>query len=634
MLAPGTQIWSRYSIVKALGRGGMGAVYLARTLAHPDLPSDLKPDTAVAIKQVLCSHLEGEERLRAREAFEQEANLLARLRHPGLVRIFEHLVGDDESYLVMEYVDGLTLSQICRRLDSPLPFARVQYVAHQLCQVLGYLHQLDPPVIFRDLKPSNIMVDRTYKITLIDFGIARVFEEESRTQTFLRGVGSAGYAPLEQYAGGTDPRSDVYSLGATLYTLLTKLVPPPAALRVVGSEEIQEIEALNPHAPPHWRKAVRKMLRLRREERYPTVAAVERVLFAGEADETTSLLMAPKVTVDLANAVLVQRLGLRRPDVAFQVRGAPYQEQDQAGLPADVVLCLKQSADEQCGLSVVLSNGIRKAPSFELGVDYLAVYLVPDGDKLAPPQMVMPGVRSALREFAPKALRALATLSASESNLKTIAQLSSLLSCGEAAEQAARLEMQWRMALKIARPQDWMRLAQNLRQYRREAAEEFLGQAFAHWQESAREWNQLPVRQALPQHQLLLEELKSLESDGRFCVQWLDLQSAPGRAAFRDNWLSLELHWRQSFPQFGEAERADCLLAMAQHLMDQAEYSRAEPLATTALQLAEKTLGPDNPSLSPYLRLYANVCDHCGMSKKSTEFRTRALLLKHRRPHG
>lgn len=612
----------------------MGAVYLARVLPHPDLPADLKPDSAVAIKQVLSSHLDGEEQLRAREAFEQEANLLARLRHPGLVRIFEHLVGDDESYLVMEYVDGLTLSQIGRRLDAPLPFARIQYLTHQLCQVLSYLHQLDPPVIFRDLKPSNIMVDRSYKITLIDFGIARVFEEESQTQTYLRGVGSAGYAPLEQYAGGTDPRSDVYSLGATLYTLLTKLVPPPAALRVVGSEEIQEIEALNPHAPAHWCKAVRKMLRLRREERYPSVAAVEKVLFAGEAEETTSLLMAPKVTVELANAVLVQRLGLRRPDVAFQVGGAPYQEQDQTGLPADLVLCLKQRADEQCGLSVVLSNGIRKAPNFELGVDYLAAYLVPEGDRLAPPQMVMPGVRSALRDFAPKALQAMASLTASEGNLNTIAQLSRLLSCGEAAEQAARLEMQWRLALQIAQPQDWLRLGQILRQYRREGAEEFLSQAFAHWQESARDWNKLPVRQGLPQHQLLLEELKSLEGDGRYCIQWLDLQSAAGRTAFRENWLNLELHWRQSFPQFGEAQRADCLRAMAQHFMDQAEYSRAEPLATSALELAEKTLGPDDPCLSPYLRLYANVCDHCGMSKKSNEFRTRALLLKHRRPHG
>ena len=623
MLVPGTVICSRYTIVKTLGRGGMGAVYIARTLDHPDLPAGLGPGQPVAVKQVLSSHLDGHERQRAIQAFEQEACLLARLRHPALVRVFEHLSSQDDRYLIMEYVDGWTLSQVIKRRDSPLPFARVQIITRQLCQVLSYLHGLDPPVIFRDLKPSNIMINRSGNITLIDFGIARVFEDETQTQTYLRGVGSAGYAPLEQYAGGTDPRSDVYSLGATLYTLLTHHIPPPAAVRVVGCEDIKEIEPINREVPIHWCKAVRKMLKLRREERYVSIAQVEAALHPDEdaPDVTTTLLEAPKLVIDLDNALLVQRLGLRRPEVVFNPRKAIYSQREEPVGPADLVFCLKHDRDAQCGINLVVADKERKT-KFDLGIDNLAAYLVFEDGKSAPPDTVLPTIRSSLSQFAMLALDQLSSMPASPANLGTLAQLRSVLTVGSAIEQAARLEMNWRQALKTATPQDWARLAGQLRSHNLPAAAEFSEYALQYWMEQAAG---LGAADYLQKQRQVLEEMKSMGDDGQLCMDWLATHSKEGRTLCGHDWLALELRWRQAYPTLAPAEQADCLLQLGLYWMDRAEYAKAEPFAKSALDLAERVLGSNSPTLSPYLRLFADVCDHRGMSKQSTEYRTRAL---------
>ena len=156
--------------------------------------------------------------------FRREAQLLRRLRHPNLPPVSDEFAIGDRNYLVMEYVPGSTLQQMLDRGEGPFPESRVVAWANQLCDVLDYLHRQQPPIIFRDLKPANIMIDREGTVKLIDFGIARLFTPgKSRDTTTL---GTPGYAAPEQYGKGqTDARSDLYALGATLPFLLTARDP-------------------------------------------------------------------------------------------------------------------------------------------------------------------------------------------------------------------------------------------------------------------------------------------------------------------------------------------------------------------------------------------------------------------------
>lgn len=633
MLAPGTTLGQRYSLIRTLGRGGMGAVYLARALEHPDLPPTLSPGLQVAVKQVLSSHLQDQERQRALAAFEQEANLLLRLRHENLVRVIEHLSCQGDSFLVMEYIEGMTLAQALKRISVPLLFARIETIARQLFEVLGYLHGLEPAVIFRDLKPGNIMIDRSFKVTLIDFGIARVFEEESETQTCLRGVGSAGYAPLEQYTGGTDPRSDLYSLGATLYHLMTLKAPPPPTLRVVGEQDLEDILQLNPQVPALWARAVLKMMRVKKAERFASIEELRRVLDSSpeELEDTTRLLESPQRSLEIPGALLGCRYGKARPEVAFDLGEAPLLQCPGGSLPGDLVLVLRRPPDELCGLHLVLPEEVRKVPRVDLAVEGICAYFLPEGKPPAPPQQALPLIRFLLKDFAARALEYLRQVSADSGLLSTVAQLSALLTEAEAQVQAAHLEMAWRRSLKLETPMDWLRLAARMQERGLEAAGEFRKQAVRRWQEEANTWHSGNWHDWQTRHQEVLEALMRADPTGQCCAFWLQGAAESGRSQFGLVWLEFEGTWRERLKDLDPEGRAECWRLLAEHWMAQAEYAQAQPLASQALELAERTLGPDNPRLSPYLRLYANVCDHCGMARQSTEYRTRALLLKHRR---
>lgn len=215
-LSPDTLLDNRYLIVKVLGRGGMGAVYQAK---------DRRLNNAyVAIKEMstnaIVSDLEA-----ATTAFKQEARILQGLKHPALPRISDLFAqGEDRWYLVMDYIEGETLEAIAKK-RGPISEAEVLDWAKQLCEILDYLHNQIPPVIFRDLKPSNIMLTSRGEIKLIDFGIARHFKHGLSSDTIA--YGSIGFSAPEQYGDGrqTDARSDIYSLGATLHYLLTGVDP-------------------------------------------------------------------------------------------------------------------------------------------------------------------------------------------------------------------------------------------------------------------------------------------------------------------------------------------------------------------------------------------------------------------------
>lgn len=221
MLAADTILQSRYRVVRPLGRGGMGAVYEA---------TDLRLSRTVALKETL---VETEE---LRRAFEREARLLANLRHPALPKVMDHFDEGAGLFLVMEYIPGDDLGVMLEERGHPFPPDEVLRWADQLLGALEYLHALDPPVLHRDIKPSNLKLVAREQIVLLDFGLAKgAAGQMARTGDRSVLAYSPNYSPLEQVQGaGTDERSDLYALGATLYHLLTNVRPPDALARAAA----------------------------------------------------------------------------------------------------------------------------------------------------------------------------------------------------------------------------------------------------------------------------------------------------------------------------------------------------------------------------------------------------------------
>jgi tRNA A-37 threonylcarbamoyl transferase component Bud32 len=216
-LPPQSKLRQRYLIIGLVGQGGMGAVYQAIDIqvAH----------RRVAVKEMSQAYLNEDERAGAEARFLSEAALLGSLAHPGLPRVYEAFSERSRLYLVMDFIEGKTLSQLLKEGGGhPLPVMQMLSYAQQLCAVLAYLHQHHPPIIFRDLKPANVMVTEHGQIFLIDFGIARLFKAGQPQDTLF--LGSPGYASPEQYGiSQTNPRSDLYSLGVTLHHCLTAREP-------------------------------------------------------------------------------------------------------------------------------------------------------------------------------------------------------------------------------------------------------------------------------------------------------------------------------------------------------------------------------------------------------------------------
>lgn len=264
-LEPDIQLQDRYRIVKMLGGGGMGQVYLAHDTRLADKPC--------AVKELIPDpHLSAEERAQSAAQFHREAAVLAHLDHPHLPNVSDYFEESGRFYLVMDYIEGETLE--ARLVASPEGLAQEDVVewALQLCEVLDYLHSQDPPVIFRDMKPANVMVTPEGQVKLIDFGVVRLFDPSKGTDTLK--MGTAGYAPPEQYAGRgqTTPRSDVYALGATLHELLTGEDPteqpfvfmPPRQLRPGVSQVLSD--------------AVMQAVNMAPADRFPSVEALKTVL--------------------------------------------------------------------------------------------------------------------------------------------------------------------------------------------------------------------------------------------------------------------------------------------------------------------------------------------------------------------
>ncbi len=228
-----TLLHGRYTIVRWVGGGGMGAVYEAldnriagRRVAVKELNTALVTDPQVSAM------------------FQQGAQMLTQLNHPNLPKVSDYFVEGSKQYLVMDFIIGRTLEKVLEDNRAPLSEAQVVGVGIQLCNVLEYLHACQPPIIFRDLKPANIMLDSANHIKLIDFGIARLYKPGKGTDTSP--FGSVGYAPPEQYGRGqTDARSDIYALCVTLYHLLTRYDP------ALNPFNLPPLQTLNPAVSPN-----------------------------------------------------------------------------------------------------------------------------------------------------------------------------------------------------------------------------------------------------------------------------------------------------------------------------------------------------------------------------------------------
>lgn len=260
----GSIIGERYQIEQLLGKGGFGAVYLVR---------DLRVGQNVfALKEV------SDPDLRERRHFTTEADLLKRTDHPSLphvYRVFEE-PAQGRAYMLMDYIEGTNLEKLRRQQPGQrLPLNEALALIGPIIEAVAYLHAQQPPIIHRDIKPSNIIATASGKHTvLVDFGIAKEFHQDATT-TAIRHA-SPGYGAPEQYGTGTDQRTDVYGLGATLYTLLTGTVPTDAFFRMTqeaskGRDPLPPVRQLVPNIPEYVSAAIARAMALESSERFATV---------------------------------------------------------------------------------------------------------------------------------------------------------------------------------------------------------------------------------------------------------------------------------------------------------------------------------------------------------------------------
>jgi hypothetical protein len=228
-LAVGTVLKDRYRIVRLVGGGGMAWVYQVAEVAQASADPPDGQAAIWALKELRLQSKDPTDQANARRLFEQEASLLSRLDHPNIPKVTDFFEEHGRACLVMDFIRGESLEKRLKAANAPLLERDVLGWAFQLCDALDYLHSQEPPIIFRDMKPSNIMVTHAGQVKLIDFGIARTYKVGKKKDTVA--MGSENYAAPEQWGKGqTDARSDIYALGATLYHLLANMAPTPAFL--------------------------------------------------------------------------------------------------------------------------------------------------------------------------------------------------------------------------------------------------------------------------------------------------------------------------------------------------------------------------------------------------------------------
>ena len=290
MIAPvksGRTLRERYVVTKVIGRGGMGSIYLAE--------DNRLSGRICAIKEVYqASNLPEEVRAQGRDQFYREASVLAQLDHPNLPKVSDFFTEDERDYLVMDYVPGDDLKSLmdqARRKSKFLSVSDVLGWAVQIADALEFMHGQDTPVIHRDIKPSNLKLTPNGIIKLVDFGLVKQMVPDEMTVTVIQGRGTATYTPLEQYGGDTghtDPRSDVYAFGATLYHLLTNQPPLEAKQRFLRPHGLKRPKELNPEIDSALDEAIVWAMALHPDDRPDDIASLREALTRGRPILSTS----------------------------------------------------------------------------------------------------------------------------------------------------------------------------------------------------------------------------------------------------------------------------------------------------------------------------------------------------------
>ncbi len=311
ILPTGSVVGDRYVVEDLLGKGGFGAVYLVR-------------DTRVkqnlfALKEVIDPNK------RERDRFAFEGEVLRRLDHPALPRVYRVFTDDvhDRAYMLMDYVEGPNLEILRQRQpEKRLPLSQVMTIMAPIMDAVSYLHKQHPPIIHRDIKPANIIVPTSGDdAVLVDFGIAKEYDPDSTT-TAVRHC-SPGYGAPEQYGIGTNTRTDVYGLGATMYALLTGVVPADAFYRTtqLGGKGIDPLEPLNslaPDVPPHIADAIACAMDIDSNKRFPTVKDFWQTLNAHPIAQQAPAMIPPNAAPAVLAAAAPRPAVITKPKSSIE----------------------------------------------------------------------------------------------------------------------------------------------------------------------------------------------------------------------------------------------------------------------------------------------------------------------------
>ncbi len=315
-LQPGDMLQDRYRVVGLLGSGGFSSVYQARDMRFPNATK------LCAVKEMLISTPDPQLRALTIKSFEREASMLAMLDHPAIPHISDYFTEGDQSYLVLDLIRGKDLEVWLEEQVELLDQKTALDWLIQLCDALDHLHSQKPQaIVFRDIKPSNIMLDQYSNIRLIDFGIAKVFDMDNKGTM----IGTEGYSPPEQYRGLSEPAGDVYAMGATMHHLLTRQDPrlePPFtfAERPIG--------AVNPNVSPEFEAIIMRCLAYDPNERFANAKALKEAVIGLRKVKT-----APSATMSTANATAISSPSVTsEPATAVTVPKSTVKEETEDGI--------------------------------------------------------------------------------------------------------------------------------------------------------------------------------------------------------------------------------------------------------------------------------------------------------------
>lgn len=353
MLQPNMILQGRYQIIRELGAGAMGAVYLANHLAL---------GKRVAIKENILGEA------MAVKQFQTEAAILANLSHPNLPSVTDFFIEPNGTrYLVMDYIDGQNLEQMVEQRGALNERDALAWMA-QVFEAVKYLHA--NRIIHRDIKPQNIIITPSGKAMLVDFGIAKVHAPGMPTMSGAHGVGTPGYAPLEQYSGGTDERSDIYALGATLYFLLTAQSPQDAPMRAATKSTLVLPRQMNEAVSQNTETVILTAMNLAASDRYSSVSALELAL---KPQAISINVQATAVLTNQASAATAtQSIGAQKPGFVLPV---PLLIAISIGVVVVVVALVALLAQPQ--VSLPLRASYPNASTVEIAQPYATAQVVP-----------------------------------------------------------------------------------------------------------------------------------------------------------------------------------------------------------------------------------------------------------------